>query len=81
MGETSWQKEIGGVVQDPQEMKFWTHLRRATVSETGVTDNEWFPFLAARGLDEVKTGGHDKGITFDHGAALPRLVRVRRLLR
>lgn len=24
-------------------MKFWT----------GVTDNEWFPFLAARGLDEV----------------------------
>jgi hypothetical protein len=24
-------------------MKFWA----------GVTDNEWFPFLAARGLDEV----------------------------
>lgn len=24
-------------------MKFWA----------GVTDNEWFPFLSARGLDEV----------------------------
>jgi hypothetical protein len=34
-------------------MKFWAYLRHATVSKTGVTDNEWFPFLAARGLDEV----------------------------
>jgi hypothetical protein len=34
-------------------MKFWAHLRKATVSATGVTDNNWYTFLAKQGLDEV----------------------------
>ncbi len=29
-------------------MKFWAHLRKATVSKTGVTDNNWYTFLAER---------------------------------